>query len=45
MLGTAQKSIITSGPISSVVASSGSMVITPVAANSYIKYGIHNTPF
>lgn len=43
-VGTASKAILTADPITSVTASGGGIVITPVAANTYITYAIYYTP-
>lgn len=45
VLGTATKAISSSDPISSIVASSGDVVITPLAANTYIIASVQYTPF
>jgi hypothetical protein len=43
-IGTPSKAILTADPILTVAASGGGIVITPVAANTYITYAIYYTP-
>jgi hypothetical protein len=43
-IGTPSKAILTADPISTVAASGGGIVITPVAANTFITYAIYYTP-
>ena len=44
VIGTPSKAILTADPISSVAASSGNIVVTPLAANTYMTYAIYYTP-
>ena len=44
VIGTPSKAILTADPISSVAASSGNIVVTPLAANTYLTYAIYYTP-
>jgi len=43
-IGTASKAILTADPITSVAASGGDIVVTPVAGNTYFTYAIYYTP-
>jgi hypothetical protein len=43
-IGTPSTAILTADPLTSVTASGGGIVITPVAANTYITYAIYYTP-
>jgi hypothetical protein len=43
-IGTPSKAILTADPILTVAASGGGIVITPVAANTFITYAIYYTP-
>lgn len=43
-VGTASKAILTADPIVSIAASSGNILVTPLAANTYLTYAIYYTP-
>lgn len=43
-IGTADKAVLTADPISSVTVSSNNILVTPLAANTYITYAIYYTP-
>jgi hypothetical protein len=43
-IGTPSKAILTADPILSVAASSGNIVVTPLAANTYFTFAIYYTP-
>jgi hypothetical protein len=43
-IGTPSKAILTADPILSVAASSGNIVVTPLAGNTYFTYAIYYTP-
>lgn len=43
-IGTPSKAILTADPILSVAASSGNIVVTPLAGNTYFTFAIYYTP-